>query len=530
MEAKTISQRWTELYSKQSEHRRRAEQYAYYTIPSLYPRDESRADTDSSVTAIGMSDPVGARAVNHLSNKLVKTLFSPNRPFFRLKPNEQSPEIQKVRQFEKSQNAAEQQQAKAIMAQLDGALAVHEREAMKYLEQAGNRTTATLAAKLLVVTGDCLITMYDNAKVMVYSTRDYVAVKDLAGKTVELIYRESKAFGTFNTATQDAIRNARVGKNADELMADTPVTLYTRFVITDEGRYHLTQAAEDVDLEDKGIKYPEADMPVVHLSWNLITGENYGRGLVEDYAGGFHMIDQLTEALMNGATLMSDIKYLVDPASMLDVEELNAAETGTYHTGRKDDVSVIETLKGNDFQFIDAVVERLKREIAQAFLMMSGATRDAERVTAEEVRELAQELEVSHGGVYSRFANDWQKPAARLALKYIGVEMGDQVEPQIITGLDSLSRDGELQNIRMWANDLAMLNAIPEDVRARIKLGPFLNYLAKQRGIEHAEFVMTDTEFKELMQQRQQEAMDQQAAIMDREADAEAQKEMAKRV
>lgn len=526
--AKTIAQRWGQLYSTSSSHRQRAEKYAYYTIPALYPVDTSERITDN-VTAIGMSDPVGAQAVNHLANKLVKTLFSPNRPFFRLKVNEQAPEIKLIRQKEASQNAAERTEAQQMMAEADKLMADHEREAMKYLENANNRTSATLASKLLIVTGDVLITLFDDAKATVYSTRDYVATRDLTGKTIELIYRESKAFGTFSAETQDMIRATKTGKSLTSLDADTPVTLYTQFKLTENGRYKLMQAADDVDFEDKNIEYTEKDKPFIHLAWNLITGENYGRGLVEDYAGGFHMIDQLTEALMNGATLMSDIKFLVDPSSTVDVEELNNSETGSYHVGRESDVTTIGMDKTRDFQFIDAVIERLRRQISQAFLMMSSATRDAERVTAEEIRELAQELEVAHGGVYSRFAIEWQKPSARLALKYIGVDTAEVVEPQIITGLDSLSRDGELQNLRLFIHDLSLMNQVPEDVRARMKMGQYMNYLGKQHGVDHAEFVMSDEEFNTMVQAQQaqqQQAMQQEA---DMQAGVETRKEMARK-
>jgi len=87
--------------------------------------------------------------------------------------------------------------------------------------------------------------------------------------------------------------------------------------------------------------------------------------------------------------------------------------------------------------------------------------------------------------VYSRWSIDWQKKAARLALTYVGVELGDVVDPRIITGMDSLSRDGELENFRALMQDLSMTQAIPEDVRIVFKMPEVVGYLAKQRGIDH---------------------------------------------
>jgi hypothetical protein len=167
--------------------------------------------------------------------------------------------------------------------------------------------------------------------------------------------------------------------------------------------------------------------------------------------------------------------------------------------------------KFNDANFIVTMIERYEKQIAQAFLLNSTLTRNAERVTAEEIRLQANELEMSVGGIYSRLALQWQKPIAYITLdhiKFTGLSQG--IKPQIITGMDSLSRQGELENVVQWLNSLSLLNNVPEDMRGVIDPLKFAAYMATNLQVEHNKFLFT----QEQLQQRQQQ---QQALLAQQE-------------
>jgi hypothetical protein len=171
--------------------------------------------------------------------------------------------------------------------------------------------------------------------------------------------------------------------------------------------------------------------------------------------------------------------------------------SGSYHSGKDGDIVAVTLNKLNDAQFISSMIERYERQIAQAFLLNSQLTRQAERVTAEEIRAQAQELETSNGGIYSRLAAQWQVPTATIVLDQIdfsGKIFG--IKPRIITGMESLSRLGELDAIRMFLADLGMLNTIPEDVRAKMHLGRFIATVGAARQVDYKVFLKTDAELK----------------------------------
>lgn len=490
----SLAKRWTQLDTARSSMIRRCEEYAMWTLPYLFP------PTGSKNTELqGPLSSTGARAVNFLSNKLVMTLFS--QQFFRLSVQ--------VEAMQKLVDAAREgdKEATELLATLDKELIAQEKAAIQALGYNRFRTEATTAAKSVVVLGNSMLYLPEDGNTQVYGLRDYCVVRDLSGNVIEFIMRDQKALSTFSPAIIEKLRESNKNKYKDEA---ANVTLYTCVKFNEDGRFHMKQEIEQVPLDSKGI-WPKEDLPWIILTWNLIRGEDYGRGLVEDYAGTFHALYELNKALITGVAIASEVKFLVDPTSMLDVKEMNDSPSGSYHSGKEGDVSCVQLNKSLDFGMVEKAVDRLTRDIAQAFLLNSSVPRDAERVTAEEIRYVAQELETAHGGVYSRFAEEWQYRVAVLILKRNGMKPNERIRPQILTGLENLSRSGDLDNFRMFMSDLSMLNNVPEEFRAALNPRKLAAFLGNRAGVDYDQFTFTDAEITE-RQNREQEAINQQLA------------------
>jgi hypothetical protein len=510
----TLQQRFTTLDNKKSAIYRRCEDYALWTLPSVFPKINS-ADAEQQ----GPGDSTGARAVNNLANKLIMTLF-PHVPFFRL---DVSSDI--ISELNDAAESGQDPEAKDILAIMDKELAQAERNAIKILNNNHFRTEATTAAKALLISGNSL--MYypekDDKPVQTYHLRDYCIVRDLSGVVVEIMTRDKKAFNTFSTAEQEAIVKASRNK---KYKTYANVTIYTQICRQVDGKYKLTQAADDYILPDSKATWTAEELPYIALTWNRYRGEDYGRGLVEDYTGAFHALFVLNCALVTMTGIASDIKFLVDPASVLDVVQLNNAPSGSYHTGKEGDITTPQLNKQIDMAFIEGSIQRYQQQIGQAFLMNSSVTRDAERVTAEEIRYVAQELELSHGGIYSRFAEEWQLKLAILLMSKLKFKLGagKEIVPQIITGLDSLSRAGDLDNLRMFIMDMQLLNDVPEDIRIVIDPLKFASYVGTRRGVDYEKF----TKSPDQLQQERAAQMQQQQSMVDMQAKADVSTAVAK--
>lgn len=503
----TLAARFEQLNAQRGDILTRCEDYAYWTLPGVFPKLNTKQTEQRQ-----MANSIGARCVNHLANKLITTMFPAGQPFFRLKVRDD--DINKIATIARTGD----DDAKKALADLDQALADKERAAMETLNYNTYRTQATIVAKRLIITGNAL--MYHppaGTKVQSYSLRDYVVVRDLSGEIIEIITRDCKSFETLSQEVRDTLRSVDKHKYKKDACM---ITIYTCIKLDEtDGRFAVTQAADTIALgNDEPIKYTKEELPWMPLTWNLLRGEDYGRGLVEDYAGSFHALEVLSEALIAIVGTAADIKWLVKPTSVLDVGVLNGSASGSYHSGEEGDVTAVQLNKSTDIQLVEQAVARLEQQLGQAFLLNSSATRQAERVTAEEIRFVAQELETSHGGIYSHLAMEWQLRTAIIILKDVNVKVTDSstILPQIITGLDSLSRAGDLDNWRMFVSDLSLLNSVPEEVRAAIDPVRLAAYLGVRRGIEYAGFTKSTQQMlqeqKTKMQQEQQQMQAQGAA------------------
>jgi hypothetical protein len=480
----------------------RVREYSRLTLPYICPPQALNLGQDLQNT----SDSIGAAAVNHLSNKLVTALFPATQPFFRLRVGAEEMQILK-----QAADAGDQD-ANAILKQLDTVLTETERSMLDELSFNKFRTEATTAIKHLIITGNACMYVPEGSQndVQVYGITSYVNVRDLSGRIVEAITLDTKAFATFAPKVQEALRKDSECLKGEKDIESKNINLYTWIKMELDGKYHVTQWAEDVKLDTQAT-YAVDDLPWLFLTWNLIRGEDYGRSYVEDYHAAFHSLDVLSGSMVELVGIASDIKWLVNPESQLDVVELNNSKRGSYHVGKEGDLTAAQLNKSSDFQVVMSYYQDVIKQIARAFLMNSMLTRDAERVTATEIRDNILELETALGGQYSRFSEDWQMRLATLLIKRTKtIDRKFKISPQIITGMDSLSRSGELDNLRMMLSDLNMFNGIPESLQQVLDWSGIVKYIGIRRGIDYTQLIKSQqqvaAEQQALQQQQAQEA------------------------
>jgi hypothetical protein len=457
----------------------RSENYARLSVPYICPRDNS-ANTEQVKGDV----MIGSRLVNHLANKVVSTMFPQDRPFF-------TAALTPAAKREVRKSVGKGQEAAYFEAIRASTVSV-EQEAMRTMNLIKYRPQAVEAIKHLIVTGNGLIRrLADNSRV-VYGIKDYCVRRNIQGAQIEILLRDAKKFQGLDENLKQRVKQKR------PLIQETDdVVLYTHYKLHGD-RWHFRQAVDD-EVIDNVVRFTPKALPVLALTWTLARGEHYGRGLVEDQIVGFHNIDVSTCALIDMIGVMADIKFLVDPASMLDVQELNNSPRGSYHAGRKDDISTPEGARNLEIGILRETISMWERELSQSFLLNSSAIRDAERVTAEEVRYVAQELNAAYGGLYSRLAIEWQHIEAEYAISQINFDkdIGGKLslfEIVVTTGLESLSREGQLQNLRSAIGDLQMLEAVPEEIRGTINPLKFASFVFTNHTVNMAEFMFSEEE------------------------------------
>jgi len=485
----TVEQIYGQLEGERDVLINRTEEYAEWTLPTIFPRtgstesDELQNDVQS----------FGAQAVNHLSNKLMIGLFNPSKSFFRLDATEEF----------KQQLAVQNVSEEVIQSALQGA----ERESVKELDRLGAREPFTLLLQLLIVTGNALLHFPKDGELEAYSMRNYVIKRDIKGFPYLMILCDEKKLEAFSPKVQ-----AELNKNPDN-DADKDVKLYTEIKWDySTKKYYVNQYAEDVKITDEKAQgvYTKENCPYVPLVWKLVRGQNWGRGLVEDYAGDFHSLSSAERSSLEIVGIIAQVKGLVNPAGLTDVNELNDTVNGQWCSGRPEDVDMLTFDKLHDkLAALEAYIDKKERRLSKAFLMDSSQIRDAERVTAEEIRLVARDLEMSLGGVYTRLAQTFQLPIARLLLQKIDFKIkGEQVEPIITTGLSALSRSGDLDSFRLFAQDASILASLDPEVRAELSIPRILNFIATNNNFD-IEVAFKTEEEQQAAQQAQMESQEQ---------------------
>jgi len=114
-----------------------------------------------------------------------------------------------------------------------------------------------------------------------------------------------------------------------EVSEATQVTIYTR-AVKKSGIWFEYQEVEGVFVEGSDTKYTDdTKLPFIPLRWTSINGENYGRGLVEQYLGDFRSLEALYQLLLEASAVMSRVLFGKRAGSVVDIDDLNEADNGS---------------------------------------------------------------------------------------------------------------------------------------------------------------------------------------------------------
>lgn len=470
----------------------RFERLAQLTLPSVFPYKEYKATQDQLTNGF---TSLGGQCVTHLTNKLMNAMFAPSRPFFRLGMD--NTELKQIAQ-----------QLGVEEGVVTDALAQGERDSMAELEREGCREALYEGVTNLVALGNVLMDMSGD-QLTFTSVRDYVVRRNAKGNVTLLVIRECVRYDDLEEDAQHAYAMAN-GVCPDYKELNT----YKRIKLV-KGMFRESFWIEDVDLGDKYYgKYKPENLPYRALTWRLPIRQHYGVGRAEEYANDLATNDGLSEAQADGAVLAGQFKWLCSPSGMTRPEDLAGGPNGEVIPGVEGDLALVYANIGQQLQTILAISQDYQRRLGAGFLLSSAVTRDAERVTAEEIRIQVMELESSLGGVYSRLSLSIQQPLAEWLMKKAKVNVkGTKIKPTIITGLDAISRNGDLERMRAFLGDVTQLDGIQPQTRAKLNENTIITDMAAGNGVDKGRYVLPPAIQQANADQQQVEALGAQAAV-----------------
>ncbi|WP_313196199.1 portal protein [Shinella zoogloeoides] len=490
--AKTAAARYAQLERLRQPFLSRGRSAAKLTIPTLLPPEGHSGDATLPTPFQG----IGARGVNNLASKLLLALFPPNSPIFRLLIDDFTIE--------------ELTKREGMKALVEEALGKVERAVMTQIEGAAIRVTAFEALKHLIVAGNVLLYLPPEGGMRAFRLDRYVVKRDPMGNVLEHITKETVAPDTLPKAYIDRLgANARQ-KYQNALASDKTLDLYTHVKLVN-GQWRIYQEVEGVKVPGTEGTYPKDKSAWIPLRFTKIDGEDYGRGYVEEYYGDLKSLEILTKAIVEGSAAAAKILILVKPNGTTNKKTIAEAPNGAVRSGDANDVTFLQLDKYADFRIAKETMSEISQRLAMAFLLNSAIQRAGERVTAEEIRYMAGELEDALGGVYSILSQEFQLPlvsrimfSLERARKLPALPQG-VVKPAITTGLEALGRGHDQMKLDSLLQRLAPLG--PEVLAEYLNVSDYIKRTATAIGIEANGLVRSDDEVQAMRQQKQMQAM-----------------------
>lgn len=475
----------------------RAEHFAKFTQPSLMVDSiDKTAGEQASIQHDFQS--VGSLLLNNLASKLTPLLFPSNQPFFK---NVISDDLRSAAR-----------KAGIAPDQLEAQLSLLEQGATRNLFKNASFAKLTRVIKLLITTGQALIyrdPMY--SKFRVWSMHNFAVRRDAFGDWQCIILKERLAYRDIPLAERQVFNQRYPGR----YKLDTTVYKYTKIErVETRAKIKVVKVMSEIDGVRIGeiASYPEHLSPWVLPVWDLADGEHYARGLVEAYAGDFAKLSVLSEQLGLYELDSLQVLNLVNAASGTSIDDIEGAEPGAYIPGQKDAIVAHEVGDYNKMNAVRGSLGEVVSRLSLAF-MYTGNTRDAERVTAEEIRVQAKEAETMLGGAYSVLAETLQTPLAYLMMSEVGSEaavglINKSFYPEIITGIPALNRNVEVQNLVAAVQEAAGIVPALVQLDPRIDPSKVLDLLYRNRAVDISTLMKSaDTLRQEAIAKQQQADM-----------------------
>ena len=486
----TAQGRYKQCESLREPFLERARDSAKLTLPTLIPPSNSTGTTKYSTPYQG----VGSRGTNNLASKLLLSLIPPSSPFFRLKMDDFV-----IKDLE-------QEGDEALKTSIEEGLSQIERAILTDIETNADRVAIFEALKHLIVAGNVLLFVGDEGT-RVFPLSRYIIKRDPNGNILEIVTLETIAPNVLPEVIQQAVKDIM---RDDEKSCD----LYTH-VYRQKDKFVIYQEVKGLEVPKSRGTYPIDSSPYIPLRFNRVDGEDYGRSYVEEFYGDLKSLEGLTRAIVEGSAAASKVLFMVAPNGTTRARKLGESPNGAIIEGNAQDVSVLQVNKFADFRIAYDTMNRIEGRLQYAFLLNASIQRDAERVTASEIKLMAEDLEQALGGIYSILSQEFQLPFVKRKMammeknKKLPKLPKEGVRPAIITGLSALGRGNDKNKIISFLTTLTETLG-SETIQKFINVSDAVSRLATAEGIDPKGLVRTEEELAAEMQQQQAEMQQEQ--------------------
>lgn len=492
MPEKSAAGLYEQLSVEREPYLTRGQNNAELTIPSLFPREGHASGSDLQHP----HQSVGSRCVTNLSAQMLQTTLPSNSPFFRFNLDGNAAEVLMERLGIKESEISQ------VMSEYEGDVLVE-------IENAGFRVTTAQVMDQLVVTGNALVHIPEKGNTRMFRLNRYVCERTPMGDPKRVIVREDLTPAMMEDETIQK-HLASIGKKIEDVKTPGASTCPVWTVVTWVGtKVKVHQELGEKTIEGSEATYRADASPWIPVRFDAVDGEAYGRSYVDRFYGDLRTLDGLLRSLDEFAANASKVLWLIKPNSTTRLRTVAKSRSGSVAPGNVDDVGAVQMEKFADFNVARAQADTITERLNHAFLVEQAMVRQAERVTAEEIRMLSQSAQRALSAGYTVLTNEFQLPILnrfidrmvksrklkRLPKKYIS--------QTIVAGAAGLGRDVELQRL----DQFVLGTGIPQEILERyVDFGEYMDRRANLLFVDRDNLVYTEEQRAQIAAQKAQEA------------------------
>lgn len=472
----------------------RARTCAALTKPWVLPPEEQTAD-------VKLPQPfqsLGARGVTNLEGKTLLALYPPDFLWFSLEPVAEFKHDPTIRpeEIQRVQHVLFLQSliliAKLEAANLEGGSAA-------YRHRSGFRSKKRASLSQLFITGDTLEHLGDDYRLKVYRRDQYTTLRDSNGDVLRHgIYEKIDPL----SLTDERLVAADLDKSKLQLQSvaermlrlDTGVEWHPqtrKWVIEQELNGHIINTSEEVV------------SPYFCTPFELVAGEHYGRGFVEQNLGDFTSLDTLSERMLDFAAMASRMHPCIDHSSPIQEDDFKKPTGQVFRAkvqaGQVQDIAFLKVDKLADFKVVYDTHQAIRKDLGLAMLIESEVAPSGEAGRSPVAwQTIVNQLDGALGGLYAPIADDQQIPLIRRMMfqlerdKLILPLPKDTIEVKALTGLAAIARQ---QKAAKLITMLDLATKFGDLGLAKIDLSVAFDVLARLQGVDEPGVVKSAEQF-----------------------------------
>lgn len=309
----------------------------------------------------------------------------------------------------------------------------------------GFRMSKLMSLNQALGTGDSLERLDDSYRITVYRRDKYTTRRGTDGQVLSHMTTESIDVLTLTDAQLE-----KAGINKAEMQEKpSPERMMPLITLVEYQPWTRKWVVAQEVHKKEIVTSEEPCSNYFSTPYELVAGENYGRGLIELNKGDLSSFDELNERMLDFAATASKHTPVIDEASNLTAQDMEKRSgvplMDRVVNGVPQNVGYLKVDKINDFNVVATVRSEIRKDLGAALLIQSETVRDSERTTAFEVQQVTiRDLQARLTG-FLGVAEHQHPPLARRVDyqltrdKLVQPLNRSDVQVRILTGLSSLT-------------------------------------------------------------------------------------------